>query len=103
MFVVKGLNGSTVKHIHLFQPCYNHLLCGQTPPLSLANMMFTGSQPFELSGLWLIEEAIIALSHSVCSIIQICENSTEYFSVSATSGAPNIQKGFHGYIIIFPQ
>jgi len=88
--------------VRLCGGCHSHLIRGRTPPLSLANMMFIGEQPPELKGLRLMEESMIALSRGMCSIVQLRERSTDIGHAS-TFNTPNIQKGFRGHVIVFPQ
>ena len=95
-----------IKNISLYLNCYSYLKCGQTPPFSLANMNFIGDLPVEFKDLCLVEESLIALSQGFCTIIQMQEKNMEKNNANIDSGysvCPNMQKGFHGHVIVFPQ
>ena len=74
--------------------CLQSLEKGKTLEFSLMNHMFLGEVPCELHGLTVVKEAMIAHTHARSWIIQLQE---------AGRGAPNVQRGVCGHIIVFPQ
>ena len=84
--------------------CHRYLSKGLTPPCALANLTYVGDQPSELKDLRPFEEAMIALSRGVCTILQLREKDNGPCDASSQGICPpNIQKGLRGHSIIFPQ
>ena len=77
--------------------CKSSLLKGKTPDLALANNMYLGDVPPELSGLSVVEEAMIARCRAKSWIVHLQE--TE----STVGCLPNSQRGMCGHIIVYPQ
>jgi hypothetical protein len=76
--------------------CYKHLIKGKTPPLALANHMFIGNIPPELQQLTMVEESVIARCRAKTWVVQLQEKNDAI-------NLPNIQRGFKGHTIIYPQ
>ncbi|KAJ7922636.1 hypothetical protein B0H13DRAFT_1865650 [Mycena leptocephala] len=75
--------------------CRSELKRGIVPRRAMANHNFLGPVPPELQDLTVVEQAMIARCRSKCWIIQLREDDD--------SGLPNIQRGFKGHIIVYPQ
>lgn len=65
------------------------------PDLTLANHLYVGDVPYELTGLTVVEEALIAYCCTKSCIINLKENTDSFI--------PNAQHVMRGYIIVFPQ
>ncbi|KAJ7433065.1 hypothetical protein B0H11DRAFT_2165060 [Mycena galericulata] len=76
--------------------CKAELRSNKVPRKSMANKNFLGNVPPELSDLSVVEEAMIARCRSKCWIIQMRE-------LDESSEFPNVQRGFKGHIIVYPQ
>jgi hypothetical protein len=96
------LNGITqfedgnTKVLSFCSECHKNLVKGKTPPLALANHMVIGNIPTELQDLTMIEEAIIAHCRAKAWVVQLQEK-------NESINLPNIQQGFKGHTIIYPQ
>jgi hypothetical protein len=84
------------KMLSFCSECYKSLEKGKTPPLSLANHMIIGEIPKELQELTMVEEAIIARCRAKTWVVQLQEKNDKI-------NLPNIQRGFKGHTIIYPQ
>ncbi|KAK0452776.1 uncharacterized protein EV420DRAFT_1482083 [Desarmillaria tabescens] len=70
--------------------------CKEVPKFSLANKLFIGEIPPELSDLTIIEESMIALCRSKCYIFQLKADDLDIESA-------DLQKGVKGHVIVYPQ
>ncbi|KAI9574225.1 hypothetical protein HD554DRAFT_1996599, partial [Boletus coccyginus] len=79
---------------HLCNACKRALEASVTPDLAIANHLYLSDIPEQLTGLTVIEEAMIARCARSC-IIQLREG--------VNTLAPNVQRGTRGHIIVLPQ
>lgn len=82
---------------YLCKKCTSSLKHGELPSLALANGMYTGPIPSELSDLTPVEESMIALCRAKCWILHLKGDS------KSESPLPDVQRGIKGHIIIHPQ
>jgi hypothetical protein len=79
--------------------CKSKLISGKSkqksPRRAMANKNYLGPVPPELKDLSVVEEAMISRCRAKCWIIQMRELDDREF--------PNMQRGFKGHIIVYPQ
>ena len=79
--------------LELCKECSTHLKRKDVPPLALSNRMYLGPVPSELSGLTVVEEAMIARCRAQAWVIQLKED----------CNGPVAQRAMKGHVIVYPQ
>ena len=92
--VVMGDDGNVT--LELCNACSRGLRRGKVPKYALANKMYVGPVPQELSDLTMIEESMIARARAKSWIVKLQEH-------DSVSSSPTAQRGVKGHTIIYPQ
>lgn len=82
--------------LELCNTCSRGLHKGKLPKHALANKMYVGPVPQELSDLTMIEESMIARARAKSWIVKLQEQ-------DSVSSSPTAQRGLKGHTIIYPQ
>lgn len=95
---VLGANDDEETCFQLCKHCSHSLAQNKLPQFALANCMFLGNCPPPLENLTFIEESIISLC---CAKLYLIQMRTDEGNDNIMP--PNMQRGLHGHVIIYPQ
>lgn len=88
--------GNSMYRLDLCTPCLKSIHRNSTPKHSLANRLYLGPVPPELSDLTMVEECMISHARAKSWIVKLQE-------AEASSSSPASQRSLKGHTIIYPQ